>query len=79
MTSGVGVATSDGAAVGDAGGHGSAATSDPDGDGSTNDGMTPLPSGVGSGMHDGDGLGAPQFAPPTMGPHEAPYGRNPLL
>ncbi len=79
MSSGVGEAISDGEAVGDAGGHGNAATSDPDGDGTTNEGMTPLSSGVGSGMHDGDGLGAPQPSPPTIGPHEAPYGRNARL
>ena len=64
----------------DAGGHGTAATSEPDGDGISNDGMTPLASGVGNGMQDGDGLGeAPQPSSATNGPQVRPYGLKRLL
>lgn len=56
----------------DGGGQGTAATSDPDGDGILNDGITPFASGVGSGMQLGDGLGEPQPWPVTNGPHDLP-------
>ena len=58
--SGVGVTSTLGEAVAGGGEHGTAATSDPDGDGISKDGITPLASGVGSGIQDGDGLGDPQ-------------------
>ena len=68
----LGVGSTDGG-----GGHGIAATSEPDGDGISNDGITPLSSGVGNGMQLGDGLGdAPQLLPVTNGPHVRPYGLN---
>lgn len=83
---GVGVSTGIGVDVGsrltlgdglaDAGGQGSAAISEPDGEGMTRDGVTPLASGVGSGMQLGDGLGEPQPRPLTNGPHDRPYGVN---
>jgi hypothetical protein len=60
----------------DAGGQGRAATSDPLGDGITNDGTTPLGSGVGIGKQLGDGLGEPQPLPVTNGPQVFPYGVN---
>jgi hypothetical protein len=85
--SGVGVGSSVGSGVGvtlglgvaGGGEHGTATTSDPDGDGISKDGITPLASGVGSGMHDGDGLGDPQPRPDTKGPQVRPYGRKPPL
>ena len=45
-------------------------------DGTSNDGTTPLASGVGTGKHVTDGLGAAQPCPATIGPQEAPKGRN---
>lgn len=63
----------DGVADGLAGGQGSAAGPEPTGVGATNDGITPLASGVGTTKQVGDGLGAPQV-PPTSAPHDAPYG-----
>ena len=52
----------------------------PDADGSgvgiSNDGITPLASGVGSGMHDGAGWVPWQPWPSTTMPHELPYGLN---
>ena len=65
--------SSDGLADCDAGGHGTAAISEPDGDGMMNEGTMPLASGVGSGMQLGAALG-PQPVPPTMAPQERPYG-----
>ena len=82
MGSGVGVTSTVGSALGlsdgrfDGGGHGSAATSEPDGDGISNEGVTPLGSGVGIGKQLGDGLGEPQPLPVTNGPHVFPYGVN---
>jgi hypothetical protein len=72
-----GGALSDGAADGSrlAGGQGSAATPEPDGDGIANDGITPDGSGVGIGKQVGDGLGFPHETS-TITPHVAPYGRN---
>ena len=72
-------APSDGLSVGDAVGQGSAAISEPDGEGIAKDGITPLGSGVGVMKQVGDGLGEPQPSPPTTAPHERPYGRNWLL
>lgn len=73
---GVGVISTLGSTLGDGstdgGGQGTAATSDPDGDGIVNDGITPFASGVGSGMQLGDGLGEPQPWPVTNGPHDFP-------
>jgi hypothetical protein len=78
--SGVGVASLLGDGSADSGGHGTATTSEPDGDGISTDGMTPLASGVGSGMQLGDGLGsAPQPSRSTYGPHVRPYGVKALL
>jgi hypothetical protein len=68
-TDGLGI----GVATGLAGGQGSAATPEPAGVGATNDGIKPLASGVGTGKHVGDALGAPQV-PPTRGPHDEPNG-----
>ena len=73
---GAGVDVSLGVAVGGGGEHGIAATSEPDGDGISNDGITPLSSGVGSGKQVGDGLGEPQPCPATNAPHVRPYGLN---
>jgi hypothetical protein len=73
---GSGVAVVLGLGVAGGGVHGTAAASEPDGDGISNDGMTPLASGDGSGKQVGDGLGEPQPSPPTNGPHVRPYGRN---
>jgi hypothetical protein len=72
-----GDAPSDGEADGssDAGGQGSGTGSEPDGDGTANEGTRPvLGSGVGTMKQLGDGLGEPQPSPPQIGPHEAPYG-----
>jgi hypothetical protein len=44
-------------------------------DGTMNDGIRPLASGVGTGKQVTDGLGAPQPWPTTIAPHELPYGR----
>ena len=78
--SGVGVASTLGVGSTEGGGQGTAATSEPDGDGTSNEGMTPFASGVGSGMQLGDGLGdAPQPSPSTYGPHVRPYGVKRLL
>jgi hypothetical protein len=75
--SGVGVTSSLGLGSTEAGGQGTAATSDPDGDGISNDGITPFSSGVGNGMQLGDGLGdAPQLLRVTNGRHVRPYGLN---
>jgi hypothetical protein len=74
-----GVAPSDGVADGsvDAGGQGSGTGSEPDGEGSTNEGMTPvLGSGVGITKQLGEGLGEPQPSPPMIAPQFAPYGWN---
>lgn len=73
---GVGVADSLGDAVGGGGEHGTAATSEPDGEGISNDGITPLASGDGSGKHVGDGLGEPQPRPGTNAPQVRPNGLN---
>lgn len=53
-------------------GQGKAATSEPVGDGISNDGITPLGSGVGIGKQLGDGLGEPQPWPVTNGPQVRP-------
>jgi hypothetical protein len=74
--SGVGVTSTLGDAVAGGGEQGTAATSDPDGEGISNDGITPLSSGDGSGIQDGDGLGDPQPSLPTNTPHVRPYGRH---
>jgi hypothetical protein len=75
VTSGVAVGSMVGLGMVDAGGQGRAATSEPVGVGRLNDGITPLASGVGSGMHDGEGLGdGPQPLPLTRAPHVRPYG-----
>jgi hypothetical protein len=76
VTSTLGSTLTLGDGVLDGGGQGSAATSEPDGDGISKDGICPLASGVGSGMQLGDGLGEPQPWPVTNGPHVRPYGVN---
>ena len=65
-------------AAADGGGQGTAAMPDADGSGVgiSNDGIRPLASGVGTGMHDGDGLGALRSRGPRRCPHELPYGLN---
>ena len=77
--SGVGVGVGSGVAVGSGVGHRTGGASLPDGDGSSNEGITPLSSGVGSGRQVGDGDGEEQPAPSNRGPHVAPYGRKPVL
>jgi hypothetical protein len=48
-------------------------------EGIVNDGTSPLGSGVGTGKHVTDGLGAAQPCPSTRAPHDRPNGRNALL
>lgn len=50
--------------------------SEPEGDGTAKEGITPLASGVGSAKQLGDGLGDPQAASPAIGPHDLPKGWN---
>lgn len=73
---GVGVGVSLGVAVGGGGEQGIAAASEPEGDGISNDGITPLSSGVGSGKQVGDGLGEPHPSLATNTPQVRPYGLN---
>ena len=73
---GVGVGVSLGANVAGGGEHGTAATSEPEGDGISKEGITPLSSGDGSGKHVGDGLGEPQPRPGTKAPQVRPNGLN---
>ena len=61
---------------GDSVGQATATGSEPDGDGSANEGITPLGSAVGWAKQLGDGPGVPQPSPPTTGPHDWPNGWN---
>ena len=67
-----------GSGVADSGGQKTSAGASPDGSGSSNDGITPLASGLGSGTQEGAGVGSAQFWPMT-GPHLRPNGLKPLL
>jgi hypothetical protein len=84
VISGVGVGAadgdSDGGSDGEAVGQGTSGAALPDADGfgvgNSNDGMTPLASGVGNAKQVATGDGAEQPRPSTNGPHDLPYGVN---
>ncbi len=77
LGSGVGVASSLGVAVAGGGEHGTAATSDPDGDGISNDGITPLSSGCRQ-WDSSSGMGSANRSHrvATNTPQVRPYGWN---